>query len=85
MPKKGLTGKVLRPNGSDVSDRDRSKDGTIIVRRGREEGHNYFFGSIPEMPWVRMKRRRRFERVVWLQRIILIAISIITICILRAQ
>lgn len=47
MPK----GKILRPDGTDVSTRDRSDDGAIILRRGVEKGHNYVFGSFPLAPW----------------------------------
>jgi hypothetical protein len=42
-------GKILKPDGTDVSDRDRSDDGTIIVRKNREPGHNYFFGQNPDL------------------------------------
>ena len=45
------TGKILAPDGTDVSDRDRSDDGTIVIRRNREVGHNYFFGNWPTLPW----------------------------------
>ena len=44
-------GKILDQDGKDVSARDRSDDGTIIIRRNREVGHNYFFGSLPQLPW----------------------------------
>jgi len=44
-------GKILDQDGQDVSARDRSDDGTIIIRRNREIGHNYHFGSLPRMPW----------------------------------
>lgn len=46
----GPDGKIIRSDGTDVSNRDRSKDGTIILRRGREAGHNYFFGGW-RLPW----------------------------------
>ena len=45
------TGKIVRPDGTDVSSRDRSDDGAIILRRGLEAGHNYKFGNWPMMPW----------------------------------
>ena len=44
-------GKVLKPDGTDVSKRDRSDDGAIILRRGVEKGHNFKFGSWSDMPW----------------------------------
>lgn len=44
-------GTILDQEGKDVSARDRSDDGTIIIRRNREIGHNYWFGSLPAMPW----------------------------------
>ncbi len=44
-------GLVIDQEGKDVSARDRSDDGTIIIRRNREVGHNYFFGSLPQLPW----------------------------------
>ena len=45
------SGMILDQDGKDVSARDRSNDGTIIIRRNREVGHNYFFGSLPQLPW----------------------------------
>lgn len=44
-------GKIVDKDGKDVSSRDRTGDGTIVVRRGLEKGHNYKFGSLPAMPW----------------------------------
>ena len=44
-------GKIIRPDGTDVSNRDRSDDGAIILRRGVEKGHTYKFGRWPTMPW----------------------------------
>ena len=46
-------GKILDQDGGDVSARDRSDDGTIIIRRNREIGHNYTFGQFPLAPWKR--------------------------------
>lgn len=44
-------GKIVDKDGKDVSARDRTGDGTIVVRRGLEKGHNYKFGQMPPMPW----------------------------------
>jgi hypothetical protein len=51
MSKNQPAGKILKPDGTDVSGRDRSDDGTIIIRKKREPGHDYFFGRLPAMPW----------------------------------